>query len=324
MRGAGDVAENVLSYISPLGLVLRSEVYVSNYLWPILVTAAISLVGIVLAFYLNSIRDLGAGLIAAKPGRKEASRFLGTPFGLTFRLLKFMLIVWAITIFILGASYGSVFGDIDSFLEGNEMLQQMFLTSGGFSVDEQFLSTIVAMYAILLAIPILLILLKIYTEEKKGRLETIYAKKVSRKKMLGSYFLISFVSSIVFTLLFTFGLWIAAFSVMTTPILLTTVLLAGLVYLPAIWFTIGLTVLLVGFAPKLTKLVWAFIGASFVLVYLGPILQLPTWAMKLTPFGHIPRYPIETVTATPLIVLTVLAAVMCIAGFYGYKRRDLS
>src|SRR5699024_9085692 len=38
VRGIGDVGNEVLSLISPLGLILRTEVYVNNYWWPVLVT----------------------------------------------------------------------------------------------------------------------------------------------------------------------------------------------------------------------------------------------------------------------------------------------
>ena len=323
LRGLGDVAENILSYISPLGLIMRTAPFAYDNLWPILVVLGLSIIAIFAAFYLNSTRDLGAGLVAAKPGRKEASKFLQSPFTLALRLLKFTLIGWGITILILGLSYGSIFGDIENFLEGNEMLQQMFLHNDAFTFEEQFLTVIVSMYAIIITVPVLIVLLKVYSEEKKGRLEHIYSKKISRSHVLTNYLIISLASSIDFALLFTFGLWLAAFSVMAEPLSLITVLISGLVYLPAVWFMIGLTLLLIGFAPKLIKLIWFYIGASFVVVYLGDILQFPDWIEKLAPFGHISTYPVESINVIPLVVLTILSIVMGIVGFYGYNKRDI-
>ena len=70
---------------SPLGWVLRTQVYVNNYWWPIFLTLGAALVVGALAFYLNSIRDLDAGFIPAKPGRKYAPASLRGPLGLGLR-----------------------------------------------------------------------------------------------------------------------------------------------------------------------------------------------------------------------------------------------
>ena len=90
-----------------------------------------------ISFYLNGIRDLGVGFIPAKPGRNKASRFLLSPLGLILRLQRTGIIAWSIGMFILGASYGSVLGDLEAFFEGNEMLQEFLPTMEGFSITEQ-------------------------------------------------------------------------------------------------------------------------------------------------------------------------------------------
>src|SRR5690625_6665954 len=58
IRGIGDAGNGAVSWFSPLGWVLGAEVYVNNYLWPILLTLGVSLVVISLGFSLNSTRDL--------------------------------------------------------------------------------------------------------------------------------------------------------------------------------------------------------------------------------------------------------------------------
>lgn len=97
IRAIGDVSNETLSWVSPLGWILGTETYVNNYWWPIFLTvgAAIILVGI--ALYLNVIRDLGAGLLPSKPGRKHASRLLKSPIGLPFRLQRTAIVTWAIS-----------------------------------------------------------------------------------------------------------------------------------------------------------------------------------------------------------------------------------
>jgi len=324
VRAVGDVSINILSYISPLGLVLRTQVYVSNYWWPLLIILGETLIVIGLAFYLNSYRDLGAGIIAAKPGRKEAKNSLLSPLGLTLRLLKNTLIGWGITITILGATYGSIFGDIEKFVEGSEMLKQMFLYEGAtHTFAEQFMTTILILYSIMITIPIIIILFKVRTEEKKGRLEHLYAKKISRTQVLFNYFIITIVSSIIFIALYSIGLWWAALMVMTEPIALSTVITGAMVYLPAIWLIIGFGMLLIAYAPKWTSIIWGYLGFAFFVVYLGKLLKMPAWLESVAIYGNIPKMPVEEFKIMPLIILTILAVIMFVISFYGYQKRDL-
>ena len=93
LRGIGDVGNEILSLISPLGLILRTEVYVNNYWWPVVVTIGVSIIIFGVALYLSSIRDVGAGFISTRPGRKSASRLLTSPLGLSLRLQRTPLLL---------------------------------------------------------------------------------------------------------------------------------------------------------------------------------------------------------------------------------------
>src|SRR5699024_6984141 len=75
IRAIGDAGNEMISWFSPLGWVLGAEVYVNNYWWPMILTVAVAIILILLAFYLNAIRDLESGFISVKPGRKHASIF---------------------------------------------------------------------------------------------------------------------------------------------------------------------------------------------------------------------------------------------------------
>jgi ABC-2 type transport system permease protein len=123
IRAIGDISSEMLSLMSPLGLILRTEVYVNDYWWPIIVLFVISIMVSAFAFYLNYIRDLEAGFFKVRKGRTHASKLLQSPLGLAFRLQKGTIIAWFVTMFILGASYGSVFGDMDMFFESSEIIQ---------------------------------------------------------------------------------------------------------------------------------------------------------------------------------------------------------
>lgn len=323
VRGIGDVGNEILSLISPLGLILRIEVFVNNYWWPVYVTLAISLIIFAISLYLNSIRDLDAGFIHARKGKRNASRLLSSPLGLALRLQRTSIISWAIGMFVLGMSYGSILGDLEGFIDSSGILQQMLPESSGYSMTERFITMLMTIMSILGVIPVLMYVLKLRSEEKRKRTEHLIARAVSRNNIMGSYTLISIVSAPIIQLMSVFGLWSAAIFVMDDLVSLNILLKAGLVHLPAIWIMIGLAVFLIGFVPRLTGLTWAYLGYSFFVVFLGGMLQIPDWMMKLSAFAHIPQIPIEEVNIVKMLVLTSIAVILIVAGFIGYNMRDI-
>src|SRR5699024_1317830 len=86
LRAVGDVGTEWLSWISPLGRMLHTEVFVNNYWWPLALLVGAACLLAFISFYLQSIRDIGAGLLPAKQGRTHAHSFTLHPFGLALKL----------------------------------------------------------------------------------------------------------------------------------------------------------------------------------------------------------------------------------------------
>lgn len=324
VRAIGDVSNEALSWISPLGWILQTKAYVNNSWWPIVLIIIISAILILLAFYLHAIRDLEAGFLPARPGKKHASVFLQSPLGLTLRLQRTALISWAIGLFVLGASYGSVFGDLESFFNDNEMIQQILPQIEGVSLTEQFITLLMAIMAIIATIPSLMVMQNLLNEERKNRTEHLLSRAVSRTKLLSSTFIISIVTSFIMLSLTAIGLWSAAVSVMDEPIAFSNIYKAAIVYLPAIWIMVSLAALLVGFLPRFANFVWLYLLFSFTVVYLGGLLQFPDWLQNLSPYGHVPELPVEEPNILAMFVLFVIACGIAVVGFIGYTKRDIN
>ena len=323
IRAIGDTSNAAISMLSPFGWIMRTEVYVNNYWWPVFLTLGASLALLALALYLNSIRDLGAGFIPAKPGRKTASAFLQSPLGLALRLQRTSIISWVIGMLVLGVSYGSIFGDIEVFLDGSGMIAEMLPKIEGVSLAEQFLTFIFTIISILSTVPVLMFILKLGGEEKRNRTEHLFARSVSRTSVLGSYLGISVIASVVMQFMSVIGLWYAAGVVMEEPIALGTILSSAFVYLPAIWAMIGVAVLLIGRLPSWTGMSWLYLGYSFVVVYMGNLLQFPEWMGKLSPFGNVPQLPVDEFSLSKFIILTIIAIALMVYGSIGYNQRDI-
>ena len=323
VRAAGDINSEALSRVSPLGLVQRSQVFVENHWWPVLVLLLEFIVVAIIAYALNSVRDIDQGFIPVRPGRKEASIIMQTSFGLCFRLMRNSLITWLIVMFLLGVSYGSMLGDIEIFVNQSEFYQMIIGVNDEYSVAQMFTTTVNSIAALFCLIPLLTTTLRSRSEEQENRSEHVLARVVTRTKYLADYVVLAFTSSVLFQCATAFGLYVAGVAVLDEPISLGYLLKANLVYLPALWVMIGVTIFLIGLLPKATSVIWVYFGLSFFISFIGRMLNLPDWFSKVSPLSYIPQLPVDSINYVVLIVLTVIAAALIVAGFVFYRKRDV-
>ncbi|MCL1886005.1 MAG: ABC transporter permease [Dehalococcoidia bacterium] len=325
MRAAGDMNSEVLSLISPLGIAQRSQIYAGNYWWPVLILLFEAVVVAAISYKLNSIRDMDQGFIHAKPGRKEASATLLSSFGLSFRLLRNMLIVWLIVMFLLGASYGSILGDIDTFIKESEFYQQLIGVNDQYSTVTMFAAMVNSMMSFICLVPLLMIAMKARSEEKDGHAEHSLTRGISRTKYLAGFTVLSCAASILLQCAMAGGLYVVASSVLPDPseLSLGFLLQASLVYLPALWIMTSIAILLTGLWPKATNAIWGYYGFSFLMIFIERFMDIPVWIMKLVPFSYIPQLPTDAINYVTLAVLTVIATTLAAIGFVFYRKRDL-
>lgn len=323
IRAIGDISIESMSFLSPLGIICKTEVYVNDKWWPIIILTIVSSLLFALAFKLNSIRDLGQGLIAARKGKTHASPLLGSSLGLSLKLLKPTLITWAITIFVLGTAYGSIFGDIESFIESSEILKLVFASDPDANMAMQFVDTLMVIMSIIATIAIIMIIFKLRGEEKRGRLDEVLARNVSRIIILSCYVIIAVIFTVILQCLTVLGLWSAAYMVMDEPLALIDVFKSGLIYVPAMLVFVGLATTITGLLPRGTILVWLFLGYAFFTNYMGKLLDLPEWTEKITPFGNTPKVPTEEFEALPIIIMCLISASLIIVGLISFRNRDI-
>jgi polyether ionophore transport system permease protein len=321
LRAIGDVAGNGLSWLSPMGWAQAAAPYVDNRWWPLGLALAVTAALVAAGYALSNRRDFGAGLRAERRGPATASRSLGTPLGLAWRLQRSGAIWWAIGLLFGGLTYGSV-GDAIQEYEDNEFFQQLMETTGGVSLTDAYLSVSIAILAIVSTVFGILAVLRPRREEIAGRAEPVLATAVSRIRWLVSHVTIAMVGSV--GLLLVTGLAFAGGAAATIDgSYFGKVLGATLAYAPAVWLTTALAVTVVGLFPRAIGLAWALLVYAGFVAYFGGILELPGWMLDLSPFEHVPRMPVEDLTALPLVILTVVAAGLVAIGLAGIARRDI-
>jgi len=103
-----DVQHPKLTWWSPLGWVEKLAPYNDPHWSPIWLSLGLAVILLIFAFMANNRRDLGAGALTTRPGRREASAFLRGPATLVWRRQRNVIIAWIVAVIIFGVAYGTV------------------------------------------------------------------------------------------------------------------------------------------------------------------------------------------------------------------------
>jgi len=323
LRAIGDVWHETLSLLSPLGLILRTKLFVENSWWPMIPILTVSLVFVGLALFLSDKRDMGSGLLSEKAGRGHGASWLSGPLGLVFKLTRNTIVLWGLVIFFLAAMYGSVFGELDTYISSNTTIQAMVTMDPHFTPTEQFMVLLMAVMSMITSVPILALVNRINFEEKNGFLELMLCQPVSKTSVISSYLVVMLVTSVLYQFMAAFGFWSVGSMVLETAPTFSEFVTSAFLYLPAIWVMVGLLMLLIGFLPGKGVLIYYYLGYALVVNYIGRLIKMPEWTWKLTPYGFIPQYPLEKISLPVHFGLLSLFILLCALGLYGFNKRDI-
>ncbi|WP_346107871.1 hypothetical protein [Nonomuraea maheshkhaliensis] len=106
---------------------------------------------------------------------------------------------------------------------------------------------------------------------------------------------------------------------------LPRMLTAALAYLPAVWIMIGITALLYGLAPRAAAAgAWGILVLNVLIVLIARISGVNPSIAYASPFIDAPKLPAAAISATPVVVLAVIAAALTAAGLSGFRRRRIA
>jgi len=324
VRAGTDVSNVDLSMINPLGWTYLTYPFTENNWVPLIFALIFSVIAVIIAFALEGARDMGAGYLPEREGRESAKKSLLSVRGLFIKINKGTIISWLIAFVIMGVAYGSIYGDMQTFLESNDMMKQMFSQSG-VSIEESFTGTIMMVMIGLVSILPIVIVNKLFSEESRLHLSQLYATKVTRSQFYWTSIGLAIFAGLIGVLLAAGGLGGTAVTAMgdSRAMDIFDFLAAGYNFLPSVLFFTGLAALALGFAPKLGKVVYVYLGYSFILNYFGGILDLPEWFSKTAIQSWIPQMPMDDFDAAIFVTITVISIVLMIIGYLGYRRRDM-
>ncbi len=325
LRAIGDVQENGLSYLSPIGWSQAINPFGDAVLWPVivLVVAVAAAFGLAIALVLR--RDVGAGLIAQRPGPDAASPSLLSPLGLAWRLQRTTLAWWCIGIAFMGATYGAVLNEIESFVEEIESMRDVLEQMGmsGDALRDGFLTLILSMIALIAGAGVIQSMLRPRGEELAGRAEPVLAGHVSRTRWLGAHLALSVLAAPVFMVIAGLSVVVADGAMTGEMTGVGRVIAASLVRTPALWALSGVGVLLYGLAKEYTLGVWAAFAVTTFIFLFGELVRLPDMALNLSPLRHVTHLPGNDQGLTAIVVLTAIGLATFTGGVTMFTRRDI-
>jgi ABC-2 type transport system permease protein len=323
IRAIGDVADNGLSWLSPIGWAQAVRAYADERWWA-LGLCLVAFVGLLLgAFWLSTRRDLGAGILPQRLGRAHADRWMTTPVGFAFRLQRGALLGWAVALFLMGFLYGSIANDIEQMIEENPVAAEMFTAQTGASLTDQFLAVALAQLALMAAACGIAATLRLATEESTGRAEPILAGPTPRTRWASSHVLVAAAGSLFALLAAGFGAGLSYALVIGEAGQIPRLVGSALVIYPGVLVLTGVAVALFGAFPAVARTAWAALAVVFVTGYLGDLFKFPDWVRWISPFEHIPALPAEGFAVLPLLLLSLVAAALIAVGTGAFSARDL-
>ena len=325
LSGGGGGGLGWLSWLSPIGWAHKLRPYAGERWWVLLLPVALTVLGAVVAVALEARRDVGAGLLPARPGPATAAPGLRSPLALAWRLHRGLLAGWLAGFAVVGVVLGGAASSVGDMVADNPNLEDIFTRMGGRTgIVDAYLVSVLGILGLLAAGYAIQATLRLRAEEAAGRAEPVLATAVGRLQWAASHLVFSVLGSALalvaagLTVGLTYGL-----SSGDTGRQLSRVLEGALVQVPAVWVLAAVAVALAGLAPRFAAVAWGALGACVLLLLVGAALQLDQWIMDLSPFTHLPKVPGAALSATPLVLLLAVALALGGAGLAGLRRRGI-
>jgi ABC-2 type transport system permease protein len=325
LRAGGDAAReggNALSWTSPLGWGQQTAPFVLDRWWPLALLLALAVVTAAAGYALAERRDLGASLLAVRPGPAGAAPWMGTPLGLAFRLQRASLLGWTASLAVAGLAFGAY---ANALLEGFEQLPEAFLELfGAEDLLDGYLAYMAVYMAFMVGVYAVMAVQGLRTEETSGRGEPVLATGVGRGAWLGSHLLVSTGGVVVITAITGAATGLGAAIVVGEWRYVGELTLAHLGHVPAVLVVLAVATLLYGLVPRAVPAAWALVGYGLIVGTFGALMDLPPIVHDLSPYEHTAQLPLESFAPAPFLLLIAVACATAGAGILAFRRRGIN
>ena len=318
LRAVGDVTENGLSWLSPIGWGQAMRPYAEERWWPAAIAVAATGLLVVGGLALFARRDVGAGLWAARPGPARGG---GGALGLAWRLQRGSVIGWTLGVFLLGLSYGSIGNDVEDMVGSSDATAEVLQSQGDLTAS--FYAFAILTIALIGAGFTISSALRPLGEEEAGRVETMLATALPRRMWLLGHVSVTVIGTAMVLTAGALGLGLGFTLVTGDGGAFGRYLEAIVPYGAPVLLLAAVTRLVHGILPRLAFLAWVGLAFCVVVMFFGQVLNFPGWLIDVSPFSHLALTPAEDARWTPVLVVALVALVLSVAGQVAFRRRDV-
>ncbi|MFI9840942.1 ABC transporter permease [Nonomuraea sp. NPDC051941] len=318
LRGAGALQSEEggpLFWLSPIGWSQQTRVLGDERWWPLGLSVVLAGLLVAGAYALASRRDLGASLVAPRPGRASAPSWLRSPFTLALRLQQAAVLAWGAAFLAVGLVLGAMTGG---------MAETDLPIFSGADFGRAWISLMVFTGSLYTGVFAVLSVIRLRAEEVRGRIAPVLAGPTGRSTWYWSSLLVTALAVVVLPVVYGAALGVGAALSTGEPGLVGEVIWASLIRAPEVLVLLAVPAALLGIAPRAVNAAWAVLVYSGFMQVLGSYMNLPGWLVNTSVLSHLPWHPLGSFAPVATVVLTVLAAALAILGLYGLRRRDLA
>lgn len=317
LRAVGDVSVPWLGWLSPFGWSSRLRAWSDPRWWVLGLYAAATVVLLLVAGALRSRRDLGAGLLAPRPGPPVGSPRLRTALSLALRLHAVALCTWTVATAAAGLVLGAVVPNIGGLIDSAAARQVLGRLGGVGALQESLVAAELSVAAVVVTCFALIVVGRAGGDEEDGRTEQLFATATSRTRV--------WVATLVVALLGAVWLMVVAGAAVAVGygVERPRVAAAAVGQVPAVFLVGALVVAAHSVRRRLSAAGWGLLASFVTLGQVGEATGLPRWVVGISPFAHTPRMPVEPFTVVPAVTMAALAVLVLVCGWTAYRRRDI-
>jgi ABC-2 type transport system permease protein len=225
----------------------------------------------------------------------------------------------------MGVVLGSVADNVAGLLDSAAMRDFIARLGGEQGLVDMFLAAEIAILGALISAYGIAAASRLHSEEQRGHAHLLLSTATSRTRWALSHLAVALLGTAAVLVVAGAAIGVGH-GVTSGDVVGETARLAGaaLAQVPAAWVLVGLVLLFFGWLPVAVPGVWGLLVVFVVLGELGELWGLPTWVLDLSPFAHSPTLPGGEVAAGQVLGLLLVAAVLCLTGLAGWRRRDLA
>lgn len=316
IRVVGDTGPAWVSWLSPFGWNTQVRAYSEPRPWLLLLYPLTAAVLVLVAARLRAGRDLGSGLVAARPGPAVGSPRLGDALSLAIKVNATTLVIWSAAAAALGVLFGMITPGIGDMLDSIEVAQEVIDKLGGFLI-----AALLSVIAVEITYFAVAVVGHAGRDEGDGRTELVLATATSRSRWFAATVIVAFAGTAWLLVVTGVSLWIGYVAADGPGV--GNLVAAALAWVPAVWVVAVLAALGLAIRPTWTALGWAWPIGFLVLTMTAELLEWPSWVTDLSPYSHVPAVPAEAWDWGATLGLTGAAAGLLVVAWWQFRRRDI-